>query len=72
MSMKIQRIVVLVFVFFASFVYQPNWVYENFWSKAEFWETLPFTMPYRGYEFLYAVIATVFANFTIKAIKKYL
>ena len=65
------RISLLGFVFLIAFFYQPNWVYENFWIKADFYDSLPFTVPYLIFLFIYAAITTVFAELVIRFVKKY-
>ena len=65
------HISVLGFIFLLAFFYQPNWVYENFWGKADFYDSLPFTVPYLVFLFIYAVITTSLAELGIRFIKKY-
>ena len=69
--MKKTRIALLATIFLAAMFYQPNWVYENFWSKAEFYESIPFTVPYLAFLFIYSAITTVLAELGIRFIKKY-
>jgi hypothetical protein len=52
-------------------LYQPNWAYENFWSKADFYDSIPFTVPYLAFLFIYSAITTALAEFGIRFIKKY-
>jgi len=65
------HISLLGFVFLSTFFYQPNWVYENFWSKADFYDSIPFTVPYLIFQFIYAALTTAFADLGIRFVKKY-
>jgi hypothetical protein len=65
------RILILALTFLSAIYYQPNWVYENFWSKANFYDSIPFTVPYLAFLFLYAAITTGLAELGIRFIKKY-
>ena len=65
------HITLLGFIFLSAFVYQPSWVYENFWSKADFYDSIPFTVPYLAFLFIYSAITTALAEFGIRFIKKY-
>jgi hypothetical protein len=65
------RISLLAPVFLGAFFFQPNWVYENFWSKADFYESIPFTVPYLVFLFVYASLTTALAELGIRFLKKY-
>ena len=65
------HISLLGFIFLIAFFYQPNWVYENFSSKADFYDSIPFTVPYLIFQFIYAALTTAFAELGIRFVKKY-
>ena len=65
------HISLLGFIFLGAYFYQPNWFYENFWSKADFYDSIPFTVPYLAFLFIYSAITTVLAELGIRFIKKY-
>ena len=65
------RILLLGFIFLGAFLFQPNWVYENFWSRADFYDSIPFTVPYLAFLFIYSAITTGLAELGIRFIKKY-
>jgi len=69
--LKKPRIALLATTFLTAMLHQPNWVYENFWSKADFYDSIPFTVPYLAFLFIYAAITTVLAELGIRFIKKY-
>ena len=65
------RFSILVLTFISAMAYQPNWVYENFWSEAEFYDSIPFTVPYLAFLFIYSAITTGCADLGIRFIKRF-
>ena len=65
------RISILLFTFLLGFIYQPNWVYNNFWFRADFYDSIPFTVPYKGFLLIYSILSTVFVNYLIRLVKRY-
>lgn len=65
------HISLLALAFLIAFFYQPNWVYENFWSRADFYDSIPFTVPYLIFLFVYASITTALAELGIRFVKRY-
>jgi hypothetical protein len=61
----------LALIFLGAFFYQPNWVYENFWSKADFYDSIPFTVPYLVFLFVYAAVSTAVVELGIRFVRKY-
>jgi hypothetical protein len=65
------HISLLGLIFLGTFFFQPNWVNENFWSKADFYDSIPFTVPFLVFLFVYASISTALAELGIRFVKRY-